>query len=51
MRQPRPGLRVFLANLRWPMPLRAKARLLLTAPWRRLAARRACCGRPGQPGC
>jgi hypothetical protein len=47
---PRGGLGAYLDNLRRPMPLPRKLRLIV----RNLSSRfpnRACCGHPGEPGC
>ncbi|MCH8897272.1 MAG: hypothetical protein IIC33_03140 [Chloroflexi bacterium] len=40
-----------VANLRQPMPLRRKLRLLLINSLLKLKTRRSCCGNFGQPGC
>jgi hypothetical protein len=41
----------FLTNLRQPMPLGRKLRLLLRNNWIKLRHAQACCGHPGEPGC
>ncbi len=47
----RRGLGIYLTNLRQPMPLGAKLRMLLVNNWRRLRYGKDCCDHPGQPGC
>lgn len=48
--KPSPG--AYLGNLRAPMPLGRKARLVLRNVMRRVVPRpSACCGHPGEPGC
>jgi hypothetical protein len=41
----------FLANLRVPMFLRHKLRLVLGNTWTKVRGLRGCCGNYGQPGC
>jgi hypothetical protein len=41
----------FLANLRQPMPVGRKLRLLLRNSWIKLRHGQRCCGHPGEPGC
>lgn len=41
----------FLANLRAPMPLGRKIRLLGRNFWIKVSKRQTCCGHPGEPGC
>jgi len=38
-------------NLRQPMPLGKKLRLILRNNWLKVSRRRSCCGHPGEPGC
>ncbi|MGI6206932.1 MAG: hypothetical protein ACOYEW_01850 [Anaerolineae bacterium] len=38
-------------NLRQPMPLGRKLRLLAQNLWIRVKTRSACCGHAGEPGC
>ena len=40
-----------LANLRQPMPLKRKLRLLLRNNWIKIRKRQDCCGNHGEPGC
>ena len=40
-----------LENLRQPMPLLTKARLVLTNNLLKIKNRSSCCGNLGQPGC
>ncbi len=40
-----------LENLRQPMPLRRKLRLVLRNNWTKLRTRSSCCGNHGEPGC
>jgi len=40
-----------LANLRQPMPLGRKLRLLARNTWLKIRNRSTCCGHPGEPGC
>ena len=40
-----------LANLRQPMPLGLKIRLVVRNTWRRIRNRSSCCGNYGEPGC
>jgi len=47
----RPNSGAFLTNLRAPMPLRRKLRLLVSNNWLKLRRRSSCCGHPGEPGC
>ncbi|MEG6549815.1 hypothetical protein V6C53_06210 [Desulfocurvibacter africanus] len=47
----RPTLKATLDNLRQPMPLREKLRLIARNFSLRFSKRQACCGHPGQPGC
>lgn len=42
---------LFLHNLRVPMPLDEKLRLLRRNVWIRISKRQLCCGHPGEPGC
>jgi hypothetical protein len=45
--------RVFspISNLRQPMPLGRKLRLILSNQLKRIKNRQSCCGNYGQPGC
>ncbi len=48
----RPSSGSYLANLRAPMPLGRKVRLIVRNVGRRLVPRpSACCGNHGEPGC
>ncbi len=47
----RPRPRFFISNLRQPMPLGRKLRLLLRNNWIKISHGQACCGHPGEPGC
>jgi len=40
-----------LANLRQPMPLGRKLRLVVRNTWLKVRNRSTCCGHPGEPGC
>ena len=40
-----------LENLRQPMPLRRKIRIILRNNWTKLRTRSDCCGNFGEPGC
>ena len=40
-----------LENLRQPMPLRAKVKLVVRNNWRKARMRSDCCGNYGEPGC
>ena len=40
-----------LENLRQPMPLRRKLRLVLRNNWIKFRTRSSCCGNYGEPGC
>lgn len=40
-----------LDNLRQPMPLRRKVRLIVRNNWIKLRTRSDCCGNYGEPGC
>ncbi len=50
-RQGRPDPGKFWENLRRPMPLGRKVRLLVANMWRRAVRLQDCCGHAGQPGC
>lgn len=41
----------FMANLRAPMPLGRKLRLLGRNVWIKVSKGQTCCGHPGEPGC
>ena len=47
----RPSLNATIANLRAPMPLGKKLRMMARNYWLRIAKRQDCCGHPGEPGC
>jgi len=46
-----PGLSSFFANLRQPMPLGRKLRLVTRNTWIKVRHAQSCCGYPGEPGC
>ncbi len=46
-----PDPKAWLDNLRRPMPLSRKLRLLGSNQWSKLRNRQPCCGHPGEPGC
>ncbi|MDP2948972.1 MAG: hypothetical protein Q8P22_05495 [Chloroflexota bacterium] len=50
-RKPSPDPRMFWRNLRAPIPLGQKLRLILRNNWLKLRLRQSCCGNLGQPGC
>jgi hypothetical protein len=41
----------FFTNLRAPMPLHRKLRLLFRNNYIKISKGRSCCGHPGEPGC
>ena len=41
----------FVRNLRKPMPLGKKLRLVARNQWIKISTLRSCCGHPGEPGC
>ncbi len=47
----RPSVSETLQNLRQPMPLGHKVRLVLRNNWIKLRTRSSCCGNLGEPGC
>jgi hypothetical protein len=47
----RPTPNGFLANLREPMPLGRKVRLLFRNTWIKVSKRQGCCGHADEPGC
>jgi hypothetical protein len=47
----RPSAAAVVSNLRQPMPLGKKLRLIARNYWIRLVKRQGCCGHPGEPGC
>jgi hypothetical protein len=47
----RPDPRASLTNLRRPMPLRQKLRLIARNNWIKIRTRSDCCGNHGEPGC
>jgi len=40
-----------IQNLRQPMPLGRKARLLIRNNWKKIRTGKSCCGNFGEPGC
>ena len=46
-----PSPQAVMANLRLPMSVGRKMRLLVRNYWTRLVRRQTCCGHPGEPGC
>jgi len=46
-----PSRSAFLDNLRKPMPLERKLKLLGGNTWIKISKRQSCCGHPGEPGC
>ncbi len=46
-----PSPDAFARNLRAPMPLRRKVRLVMRNVTIKLRTRQGCCGHPGEPGC
>ena len=46
-----PSRSAFLDNLRKPMPLDRKLKLLAANTWIKISIRQSCCGHPGEPGC
>ena len=40
-----------MENLRQPMPLGRKLKLILRNNWRKIQTRSDCCGNYGEPGC
>jgi hypothetical protein len=46
---PRPS--DYMANLREPMPLGRKLRLIAHNTWRKMRGLKPCCGHHGEPGC
>jgi len=46
-----PSNAAFMANLRKPMPLERKLKLLAGNTWIKISKRQSCCGHPGEPGC
>lgn len=49
--EPTPGANAFLQNLRAPMPLGRKLRLVFRNTWIKVSYAQSCCGHPGEPGC
>ena len=45
------SLRATFTNLRAPMPLGRKIRLVIANNWYKIRTGSQCCGHPGQPGC
>ena len=41
----------FFTNLRSPMPMARKVRLVLRNNWLKVYRRESCCGHHGEPGC
>lgn len=50
-RETRPSPGAYLDNLRQPMPLDHKLKLLALNTGRKVFRLRSCCGHPGEPGC
>jgi hypothetical protein len=46
-----PSRSAALANLRKPMPLGQKLRLIRRNTWIKISTGQTCCGHPGEPGC
>jgi hypothetical protein len=44
-------VRTFISNLKSPLPLKKKIKLLIKNTWTKIYTRKACCGHPGEPGC
>ncbi len=40
-----------MENMRKPMPLPRKIRLVRRNTWIKISQHRVCCGHPGEPGC
>jgi hypothetical protein len=51
MKRPGPDPQAFLRNLRQPMPLGRKIRLVVKNTSIKFRYRQSCCGHPGEPGC
>jgi hypothetical protein len=49
--QHKPVPQGFLENLRQPMPLRRKLRLIARNNWIKIRSGSNCCGNHGEPGC
>jgi hypothetical protein len=47
----KPSRAAAMANLRQPMPLGRKLRLLSRNTWTKISLHQQCCGHPGEPGC
>ena len=45
------SVRATFTNLRAPMPLGRKIRLVIANNWYKIRTGSQCCGHPGQPGC
>lgn len=48
---PGPSGSAFIRNLRKPMPLGKKLRLVLRNEWIKISRMQSCCGHYGEPGC
>lgn len=46
-----PQPRAYLQNLRQPMPMGKKLRLLTKNTWTKVSRVQSCCGHHGEPGC
>lgn len=46
-----PSASAYIRNLRKPMSLSRKLRLIARNQWVRVTTRGTCCGHPGEPGC
>ncbi len=47
----RPSPSAFMRNLRQPMPLGRKVRLVVRNSALKVVTLKGCCGHPGEPGC
>jgi len=47
----RSGPTPFIQNLRMPMPISKKLRLIGRNNWIKVSRMQTCCGHPGEPGC
>jgi hypothetical protein len=47
----RPAPDAFIRNLKQPMPLSHKLRLVLSNSAIKITRLKSCCGHPGEPGC
>ncbi len=49
--QSAPGPSAYVRNLRAPMPVGEKLRLISSNTWIKITRLQSCCGHPGEPGC